>query len=144
MKGHRTNKIVLLVFFVLYALSPLTYDLSVKSITSDPSRGTSEQSFHKTSLYLIEALYEAVFPPDEPKDESLPNRILIKKKSIVRRGRPDLVSQSGRIAVFAAADPTAGRHFSIRSERSGILQPWLMKNRGCLPRYPGLSPPLLS
>jgi len=144
MKKFRTCNVALMVFFLLYALSPLTYNLTEKSITSDLFRGMSERSLRNASLYLVEALYEAFFPPDESGKDPSPNRVLIRKNSAVQRSKFDAVPQSGNSAVFSTADLTACLHFSLGSERAEIVWPWLGKSSGCLPLSSGLSPPLLS
>ena len=141
---QRFHKIALLVFFVIYALSPLTYDLSARSVTSDLCRGTSERSVSTISLHLIEVLCEAFAPPDDPINRSSPKSVFIKKKSAIQRGRFDLAPLSGRIASFATADLTAFQHFSIERAGTEISRPWLRKNNDCLPHSSGLSPPLLS
>jgi hypothetical protein len=146
MRRHRTFKIALVVFFLLYGLSPLTYDLSAKSVTFRQSGGTPGRTFRNASLYLIEILYEAFSQPaeDEPENESSPNRVLITKKSAVQRGRLDLVSQSGRVAVFAPAPADPRQYSGIEYERAEIRWSMLRKNSDCLPLSSGLSPPPLS
>jgi hypothetical protein len=143
MRRHRTFKIALVVFFLLYGLSPLTCKLSAKSVTFRQSGGTSGRTFRNASLYLIEILYDAFSQPaeDEPENESSPNRVLITKKSAVQRGRLDLVSQSGRVAVFAPADPR--QYSGIEYERAEIRWSMVRKNSDCLPLSSGLSPPPL-
>ena len=144
MTKYRTWKTVLAAFFLLYALSPLTYDLSAKSSTSSLSWGASGRSIRNASLYLVEVLYHAFSRSEEPESDPSPKRVLIRKNSAVQRGRFDLVPQSGRIAFFAAADLTARQHFSIEGEQAEITRSWPRKSSGCLPVSSGLSPPTLS
>jgi hypothetical protein len=145
MKRHRFHKVAFLLFFALYAISPLTYDLSAHSITPlFPSHGSSERSFRSTSLYLIEILFETFSPDVDADSQSSPNRVLINKKSAVHRGRFDLVPQSGNVVVFAAADLTACQYEGITDKRAESIRPQLRKSCDCLPLSSGLSPPRLS
>jgi hypothetical protein len=141
MKRHRIYLMALVLFFLLYGLSPLTYDLSAKSISSDSSRATSKRSLRNASIYIVEVLCEAFSPPDEdePENDSSPNRVLIAKKSAVHRGKFDIVPQSGRIPVIAPADPRP--YSSIETERAEIRWSWDRKSSGCLSLSSGLSPP---
>lgn len=131
----------LVFFFLLYGLSPLTYDLSAKPFSSNLSRAASERSFRNASLYIVEVLCEAFFQPDEdqPDNDTSPNRVLIAKKSAVHRGRFDLAPQSGRMPVVAAADPRPYPH--IETERAEVRWSRLGKSSGCLSHSSGLSPP---
>jgi len=144
MKRHKLHKIALMVFFLLYAVSPLTYDVSTKSSTSDLSRGTSKRTLREASLYLIEVLYVAFSGPEKRENGPAPNPLLITKKSAVLRGRFDLVPQSDRIAAFVPSDPTARHYFNIEDERVEIMRSWLRRSYACLRLSSGISPPLLS
>jgi len=137
-------KIALVLSFLLYALSPLTYDLSARSMLPAMSPKASERALRNASLYLIEILYEVFFDPQETERESSPNRVLIRKKSALQRGRYTLVAQSSPSAAFAAAALTAQEQFSIAVARAEIIYPWLRKCGRCLPLSSGLSPPILS
>jgi hypothetical protein len=145
MKRYRFHKVAFLFFFALYAVSPLTYDLSAHSITpSSPSHGSSECSFRSTSLYLIEILFETFSPDVEADSQSSPNRVLVNKKSAVHRGRFDLIPRSCNVAVVADSDLTAYHTASLMSERAERVRPLLSKGCVCLPLSSGLSPPRLS
>jgi hypothetical protein len=144
MKRHRICKIALVLSFLLYALSPLTYDLSARSMLSTISPEASERTFRNASLYLIEILYEVFFDPQETEKESSPNRVLIRKKSALQRGRYTLVAHSSPSATFAAAALTSREQFSIAVARAEIIRPWFRKCDRCLPLSSGLSPPILS
>jgi hypothetical protein len=133
--------IALVFFFLLYGLSPLTYDLSAKSFNSNRFPATSDQSFRNASLYIIQVLCEVFFQPDEdqPDNDPSPNHVLITKKSAVHRGRFDLVPHSGRMPVLTPADPQP--YHEIEIERAEVSWSWLGKTSGCLSQSSGLSPP---
>jgi hypothetical protein len=141
MKRHRIYMIALVFFFLLYGLSPLTYDLSAKPFSSNLSPAASKRSFRNASLYIIEVLCEAFSQPDEdqPDNDSSPNRVLITKKSAVHRGRFDLFPQSGRMPVLTPADPEP--YHKIENERAEVNWSRLGKSSGCLSQSSGLSPP---
>lgn len=143
MKRNLTGKIALVVFFSLYALSPLTYDLSTKSISCDLSRRMSERSLRNASLYLIEVIYDSFSGANEPENESSPDRVLIKKNGAVLRGKFDLFPKYNHIAAFAAADPSARCSIHLGKEQIKIEQVRFKKNSACLPLSSGLSPPSL-
>lgn len=144
MKTPRICRTTFILFFLLYALSPLTYDLSAPSLATGAQRGDPGRSLRNVSLYLIEALYEIFVPPSEPLDESSPNRVLIRKKSAVSRGRFDPVPQTCLSAVFAAATLTGPLHFSPGSQHYAVVPRWCDKSSACLPVSSGLSPPLFA
>jgi hypothetical protein len=101
-------------------------------------------SFCSASLYLIESLYEAFAGSSRPENESSPNRVLIKKKRAVHRGRFTLFPQSGCVVVFTAADLTSRRFIHIEKKQAHIVRSRLKETSGFLPLFSGLSPPYLS
>ena len=141
---HRLCNISLVLSFLLYALSPLTYDLSARSTLLNKPPEANERVLHNASLYLIEILYEVFLDAHESEGESSPNRVIIKKKSSVQRGRYVLTTRSAGKAVFTAADTSFQGQFSISTEQAAVIRPWLRKNDYCQPLSSGLPPPLLS
>jgi len=144
MKGYQSYRLVILISFLVYAVSPLTYNLTagLPSVGADPAAKT--RSFTNVTLFVLEALFEAITQNDG-QDEELPaNRILIKKKWAVNRGRRELIPELPHAKKQIVADTAPCPFFPLPGKLFEPGLPTTGKAEVRLPRSSGLSPPRLS
>ena len=142
MKNHRNCRLVILLFFLVYGVSPLTYDLSSRSLTAGAGLGTAALSFSNASLYLLETLYGAIARPFNAGEDPPAKRILIRKKVAVTRGKDIIVLKLTR-AVSHPSAPVDLRSLATTGSVASVPTS-LKRSAEYMPLSSGLSPPVPS
>ena len=146
MKSHRNCGLVVLLFFLIYAGSPLTYNLTEGRHSAASALGTAAHSFSNVTLYLLEALYAAIArSDDDDQDQGLPSKhILISKKWAIHRGNNDILYRSAHTVNHLSEALNIRRMFTVIASIIDLDQYWPKKSDEYRPLASGLSPPFLS
>jgi hypothetical protein len=140
---HQRCRLILLFLFLVYAVSPLTWNFIAGPRPAAPDAGAPARSVSSATLYLLDLLYAAVSGSEEHDQDVPENRILLKKKWAVHRGS-NIVSRPApaiqQLSAAAAPCPAG----AIAAGTAGWARPWPKKPDAYLPLSSGLSPPLLS
>ncbi len=139
MQNHRICRSAILIAFLVYAVSPLTS----RTYCVLPSPAVPGTSFQKTTIFIVELLYNAVADDGLSADASAPDRILIKKKHALQRDRFSLGRLSGSASAIAA-DTGLPCDSGRASDRAASICSLLTTSNGRLPISSGLSPPSFS
>jgi hypothetical protein len=130
MSHNRSCKVLILLFFSLYAISPIVYGINANGVP-DASSGKAA-SLSPATLYLIEVLYDAITGSSDQGDREPGQHILVLKKKALHRGRTNGVDTTrSAVKVALALEPLP-------------LRPLFRRNCALLPVFSGLSPPGLS
>lgn len=144
MKSLHRCRLVILLFFLLYAVSPVTYNLTAGPHAAASTLETASRSFSSATLFLLEALYAAIAGSDDH-DADLPvNRILIKKTCAVHRGNNNLGFKLVHATKHVSASVDLRSTFTIDGGSVDLILSWSDKSDEYRSLSSGLSPPVLS
>lgn len=144
MRKHRFSKYLILLSFMLYAVSPLTYSIRGSGPAGSLPRDSTGISFRNATLLVLDILYSSI-AQDTPADEGpSPDRVLIRKNHAVQRGRYDLSPSPAKASVSFHNDAFRRLFFASFFETAGLSQPLVRRTSGHLPSSSGLSPPASS
>ncbi len=139
MTSHRVLKILLLLFFTVYAVSPVAIDISAQSLSKITA--TAAPSFTAT-LYMVEILFGPLSGGEDETDAQDPARhVLVFKKKALHRGRYDAVHRhcSGvkHCLIPPVADPAPPALGWSAAPRGRMCR----RSSAPLPTFSGRSPP---
>jgi len=129
----------ILFFFLVYAISPLSYACAPFAVTGSHAAGQEDAGFRNFSIYFFEAVLKGFFSPEDdgaaPSDESI---LVIKKHALVRLSpeiRQKLVKSAATVGSAAVVCQSWSREPALAA--TGVYQ------SAEIPAYSGLSPPSL-
>jgi hypothetical protein len=127
-------------FFLLYAVSPLTYTFH-KSRTFHQSRRGEGLTLGLSGLrvYLVEFIFESVSRSDDRAQESDSDTVMVRKKrALVPESSGEKLLSSGQIPFH---ENCRFALLKIASHRQTTVIPFHRVSHGSLPLYTGHSPP---
>jgi hypothetical protein len=141
MPHHRPCKVLILLFFSFYAVSPIVYSTNANVPAASRANDTS---ISNATLYLFQVLYNAIARSDDEDDRETEQHLLVIKKKALHRGRTDGVDTARSAATVALALPAPLLMAAAPGREPRPLRPLFRRNCALLPVFSGLSPPRLS
>jgi hypothetical protein len=142
MRVHRSCKLLVLVFFGVYSISPVAYGIAAHTSPAGQTKGAHASV--KSTIYLLEVLYDSLTHKDEADGRKPAKHVLVAKKKALARGRSNTVfgRRSGAVHALVPSAPDTEEY--SRGEKTLPLRTRLRRTGALLPVFSGLSPPYLS